>query len=127
MASRGFGEKAQAPYDGDGPLRSIDFITLKIDSVGRVVIPADIRAAMLAAPGDTLTARVIDGELRIVSRAWVMRRINEEAARFKSTNPGLSVADEMIADRREETRLDDERWARLEREAAELHDNPERR
>lgn len=125
MASRGFGEKAQVPYDG--PLRSIDFITLKIDSVGRVVIPADIRAAMLAAPGDTLTARVIDGELRIVSRAWVMRRIDEEAARFKATNPGLSVADELISDRREEARLDDERWARLEREAAELSDNPGRR
>ena len=104
MAPRGFTEKAQAAYDESGPLPSIDYTTLRIDSAGRVVIPADMRAAMLARPGDTLTASVVEGELRIVSRDWVMRRIRQEAERFKAANPGVSVVDELISERREEAR-----------------------
>jgi hypothetical protein len=81
-----------------------------------------MRAAMLAKPGDTLTARVIDGELRVVSRAWVMRRIHDEAERSKAADQRIDPVQELIADRREEARLEDERWARLEREAAAAQD-----
>jgi bifunctional DNA-binding transcriptional regulator/antitoxin component of YhaV-PrlF toxin-antitoxin module len=119
MSRSGFGEKRQADYEEDGP-RSVDYTSLKIDQAGRVLIPAEMRAAMLTRPGDTLTARVVDGELRVVSRAWVMERIKLEAKRFRDANPDADLAEELIADRRDEARREDERWARLEREAVEL-------
>lgn len=103
MAPRGFSEKRQADYDASVP-RSVPYASLKLDSAGRIVVPAEMRSAMLAKAGDTLVAQVVDGELRIVSRDWVMHRIDEEAARFKAANPGVSLVDELIADRREEAR-----------------------
>ena len=118
MAAQGFGEKRPAPYAGN-ELRSVDYTNLKIDSAGRVIIPAEMRAAMLARPGDMLTARVVDGELRVVSRAWVMERIDTFAREWKLKNPGVSVVDELIAERREEARQEDARYERLEREATE--------
>lgn len=126
MVPKGFSEKKQASY-GDKGMGSVSFTNLKIDAAGRVVIPAEMRAAMLATPAEPLVAHVVDGELRVVSRAWVARRLDEEAARFKAANPGVSLVDELIADRREEVRLENERWARLEGEAAELRDEKARR
>lgn len=123
---KGFAED-QKPFEAINGLASVDHAPLRLDGAGRIVIPADMRAAMLATPGDTLTARVVEGELRIVSRAWVLRRFEEEAARSKAANPGDSAVDELIAERREEARRDDERWTRLEREAGELRDTSERR
>lgn len=104
MAPRGFAEKPQAEYETPSGPRSVPYASLKLDSAGRIVVPAAMRAAMLAKAGDTLVAQVVDGELRVVSREWVMRRIDEEAERFKAANPGVSVVDELIADRREEAR-----------------------
>jgi hypothetical protein len=42
------------------------------------------------------------------------------AEEFKARNPGVSVVDELIADRREEACRETERFERLEREAAEI-------
>lgn len=123
---KGFAEKRQSAYDGDAP-RSVPYTNLKIDSAGRVVIPAEMRAAMGTKPGDMVTAWVEDGKLHAVTRDWVMRRLDEEAERFKAANPGVSLVDELIAGRREEVRLDEERWARLEREAAEIEADRARR
>jgi AbrB family looped-hinge helix DNA binding protein len=106
MATKGFSEKAQTAYTAGRRPNSVPYTNLRIDTAGRVVIPAEMRSAMLAKPGDTLTARVVDGELRVVSREWVMRRIDEEAERFKKANPGVSLVDELIADRRDEARRD---------------------
>lgn len=106
MARSGFGEKAQAEYGAVGALRSMPYASLKMDSAGRIIVPADMRAAMLAKGGDVLTAHVVEGELRIVSHDWIMHRINEEASKFKAANPGVSVVDELIAERREEARRD---------------------
>lgn len=104
MAPRGFAEKPQAEYETAPGPRSVPYASLRLDSAGRIVVPAAMRAAMLAKAGDTLVAQVVDGELRVVSREWVMRRIDEEAKRFKDANPGVSLVDELIADRREEAR-----------------------
>lgn len=123
----GFAEEpASFDHDADD-LSSVSFTRLKLDSAGRVVIPAEMRAAMMVKPGDSVTAQVVEGELRIVSRAWVMRRIRQEAEKFKAANPGVSLVDELIADRREEARREDERWTRLEREADELESKGARR
>ena len=120
MAPRGFAKKSQAEYETAPGPRSVPYTSLRLDSAGRIVVPAAMRAAMVAKAGDTLVAQVVDGELRVVSREWVMRRIDEEAEKFKAANPGVSLVDGLIADRREEVRLDEERWARLEREAVDL-------
>lgn len=104
MPPRGFAEKRQPDYEAAPNPRSVPYASLRLDSAGRIVVPAAMRAAMLAKAGDTLVAQVVDGELRVVSREWVMRRIDEEAKRFKAANPGVSLVDELIADRREEAR-----------------------
>lgn len=104
MAPRGFAEKRQAGYDAAPAPRSVPYTNLKMDSAGRIIVPTEMRSAMLAKPGDVLTAQVVDGELRIVSRDWIMHRVKEHATRFKAANPGVSVVDELIADRREEAR-----------------------
>jgi bifunctional DNA-binding transcriptional regulator/antitoxin component of YhaV-PrlF toxin-antitoxin module len=104
LAVKGFREQGQASYEGEEALRSLPYANLKIDSAGRVVVPAEMRAAMLAKPGDVLTAWVVEGELRVVSRAVVMRRIRDEAKRFKAAFPGVSIVDELISERREEAR-----------------------
>lgn len=116
---RGFAEKRQPGYDAGAP-RSVPYTNLKIDSAGRVVIPAEMRAAMGTKPGDMVTAWVEDGKLQAVTRDWVMRRLDEEAEKFRGANPGVSLVEELIAGRREEVRLDEQRWARLEREAADI-------
>mgnify|MGYP001032836850 CR=1 FL=1 len=104
MAPRDFAEKPQAEYETAPGPRSVPYASLRLDSAGRIAAPAAMRAAVLAKAGDTLVAQVVDGELRVVSREWVMRRIDEEAKRFKAANPGVSLVDELIADRREEAR-----------------------
>ena len=101
-------------------LKSVAHTRLKIDSAGRIVIPAEMRAAMMVKPGDTVSAEVVEGTFRIVSPAVALERIHVFARKFKAENPGVSVVDEFIADRREEARLEDERYDRLEREAAEI-------
>jgi len=118
MAGRAFHENRQTEYAPRSAPRSVAYANLKIDTAGRIIVPAEMRAAMMAKPGDSLTAHVVDGELRVVSRAWVMRRVEEEAERFKAANPVASFANELAANRQEEVRLDEERWSRLEAEAA---------
>lgn len=99
---KGFTEEPQ-PFDhGDSGSASVDHVRLKIDSAGRIVIPAEMRAAMMAKPGDTVTAHVVDGEFRLVSPAAALKRVQTFAREWKKNNPGVSVVDELIAERREE-------------------------
>lgn len=122
MAQPGFAED-QGRYDhGGSSLASVGYVRLKIDNAGRIVIPAEMRAAMLVERGDTVTAQVVEGELRIISRALVMHRIAEEARRFKHTHPDARFEDDLAEIRREDVRLDEEHWARVEREAAAAQD-----
>jgi AbrB family looped-hinge helix DNA binding protein len=116
-ARKGLAEEAQS-FKHDGGLQSVDYTRLKIDSAGRIVIPAEMRAAMLVKPGDTVTAEVSNGEFRMVSPEIVLRQIQALARQHKE--PGVDEVDEFIADRREEARRVDERFDRLEREAAEI-------
>ena len=115
----GFAEDPQ-PFDGaEAELRTVAHSRLKIDGAGRIVIPAEMRAAMMVRPGDTVTAEVVEGEFRIVSPAVALARVQAFAREWKARNPGVSVVDELIAERREEARREDERYERMAREAAE--------
>jgi AbrB family looped-hinge helix DNA binding protein len=78
----------------------------KINPNGRIVIPAAIREELGIAPGDTLLMEVEDGVLRIESYPARIRRIQREIAQY--IPPGVSLADELIAERREEARREKE-------------------
>jgi len=77
---------------------------------GRIVIPASIRQELGFAPGDTLLMDVEDGVLRIESYAARIRRIQQEFAKY--AKPGILASDELIADRREEARREEEEFER---------------
>jgi AbrB family looped-hinge helix DNA binding protein len=99
---KGFSEEPQTFENVPTGLASVGYTRLKIGEAGRIVIPAEMRAAMMVKPGDTVTAEVVEGELRIMSRAVVLDRISSEARKFKERHPDVSVVDELIAERRAE-------------------------
>jgi bifunctional DNA-binding transcriptional regulator/antitoxin component of YhaV-PrlF toxin-antitoxin module len=105
-SARGFAEESQ-PFEG-AELRSVRHTRLKIDNAGRILIPADMRAAMMVTPGDTVTAEVIDGEFRILSPDVALKRVQAFAKEFKAKNPGADVVEELIAERRAEARKEAE-------------------
>lgn len=72
---------------------------LKIGGDGRVVVPEEMREAMLLDGEGRVTARVARGELRLVSRAVAIKHMQLEARDCKA--PGESVVDEFLANRRE--------------------------
>lgn len=110
MATQGFEEGSQTRYDvealsADAGLVSLPPMRLKIDAAGRIVIPAEMRAAMMVKPGDTVTAQLVDGEFRIVSPGVALKRVRAFARRWKAQHPDeASVVDELIAERRQEAR-----------------------
>ena len=71
---------------------------------GRVVVPAPIRKALGFRPGDTLVARVEDDHLVIEKPESVERRIRD---RFRKSRR-RSLTDELVAERREEARRENE-------------------
>lgn len=66
---------------------------------GRLVIPADIRRKLGISPGDVLIAMVEDGRLVLEKRETVLQRLRQ---RFAHIPPGVSLADELISERRAE-------------------------
>jgi AbrB family looped-hinge helix DNA binding protein len=72
---------------------------LRVNENGRVVIPAAFRKALGINPGDEVVLRLEDDELRITT----MKRRIEQAQRNvrKYVRPGVSLVDELIAERRE--------------------------
>jgi AbrB family looped-hinge helix DNA binding protein len=83
---------------------------------GRLVIPADMRKLMGIKPGDTVALRLEDGSLRVISSKMALEAIRAQARRVK----GGSEVDDFLAERRKEAKRDDERFDRLEREAADV-------
>lgn len=71
----------------------------RVNENGRVVIPASYRKALGIKTGDKVILRMEDDELRITT---IQRRI-ERAQRVvrKYVKPGVSLVDELIAERRE--------------------------
>lgn len=73
---------------------------VRIAPGGRVVIPAEFRKALGVSVGDDLVMRLEDGELRLRSRDAAIRRAQEIVRKY--VPDGVSLADELIAERREE-------------------------
>lgn len=80
----------------------IESRTLRVAKNGRVVIPVEMRSAMLIDETGQVAARVIEGELRILSpRAALLKA--QKMVREK-TSGVASLADELIAERRAESK-----------------------
>jgi AbrB family looped-hinge helix DNA binding protein len=75
---------------------------LKVNENGRVVIPIAFRKAVGINAGDEVILRVEDDELRITT----LKKRLERAQRLvrKYIKPGISLSDELIAERRREAR-----------------------
>ena len=72
---------------------------MRVNANGRVVIPASYREALGIKAGDEVILRMEDDELRITT----MKRRIERAQRLvrKYVKAGVSLVDELIAERRE--------------------------
>lgn len=68
---------------------------------GRLVIPSEIRRELGIAPGDVLLALVEDQRLVLEKREAVLQRVRR---RFSHIPTGISLADELIAERRNASR-----------------------
>lgn len=75
-------------------------LQMKMSDGGRVVMPAEIRQALGLKVGDAVLWSLVDGEARVSSRA---QRIRQAQALVRKHVPaGVSLADELIAERRQE-------------------------
>jgi AbrB family looped-hinge helix DNA binding protein len=72
----------------------------KLGEDGRVVIPARVRKELNLKPGDTLVIESDDQGLHLRSMDQVIREVQASFAPYRK--PGVSVVDELIAERREE-------------------------
>ena len=77
-------------------------VLLKIDSAGRVLIPADIRAALGLEEGSMVLAWLERGELHLVGSKAATQQAQRLARELVAGSD--SLADQLIADRREEAR-----------------------
>lgn len=99
VARRGDAPESRTNRDAVPP-SAILRAKVQIGAGGRVVIPAEMRAAMDVAEGDTLVARVMDGELHLLSQDAAIRKAQAIVRQY--VPEGVSLVDELIADRREE-------------------------
>lgn len=94
--ARGFAEETSDFDAASVP----DRIDLQLGPGGRVVIPAVFRKAMQVKEGDRLMARVVDGELRLITPKMGVRLAQKMV---RESIPGTdSLADSLIGDRRRE-------------------------
>ena len=79
---------------------------IRVGPQGRLVIPASLRRTLGIDPGDTLVIRLEDNRLVLEKRETILARLRD---RFRRVPPDLSLADELIRERREEARREAER------------------
>jgi len=70
----------------------------RLDSNGRIVLPAAVRHALGLRPGDELIVDVEGREIRLVTVAEAARRAQELVRRY--VDPGESLAESLVAERR---------------------------
>jgi AbrB family looped-hinge helix DNA binding protein len=71
---------------------------LKVNENGRVVIPAQFRKALGIKTGDEVILRMEEDELRITTTHKRIERAQKLVRKY--IKPGVSLVDELIADRR---------------------------
>ncbi|MBM4406291.1 MAG: AbrB/MazE/SpoVT family DNA-binding domain-containing protein [Chloroflexi bacterium] len=81
--------------------------TAKIDSAGRILIPASSRKRLGVKPGDQVVMLTEGDSLRIMTRRAALKRAREFADRYFPRDRRL--AEELIKERREEARREQSR------------------
>ncbi len=74
---------------------------VQLDLQGRLVIPGPLRRSLGFESGDSLIARMEDGRLILEKAETIKQRLK---SRFDQLPPGTSLAEELIAERREEAK-----------------------
>ena len=100
-APAGFAETGPAnnwPRDDASQPRPASTHVLTLGAKGRVLLTADIRAAMGLKDGDRLVCRLQNGVMTVKSQDRAIRDIQERVR--KLVPEGVSLVDELIADRR---------------------------
>jgi len=82
--------------------RHAQAIPLRVGPQGRIVIPAELRRELGLEPGETLIAHVESGRLVLERRGEILDRLRSELR--EATQPGTSMVDELLAERRREAR-----------------------
>ena len=91
----GFAEE-QAEWEAVLPER----LHVKVGPGGRVVIPAVYRKAMKVREGDGLMARIVDGELRLITPEMGIKRAQRMVR--ETIPPDVDLVEALIEMRREE-------------------------
>jgi AbrB family looped-hinge helix DNA binding protein len=78
------------------------FTRVRVDSVGRVVIPADVRQHLGIEPGQELILSEESLGIRLQTFQQAVKTAQAAFAPYKK--PGFSVVDDLIRERREEAR-----------------------
>ncbi|MEJ7753026.1 MAG: AbrB/MazE/SpoVT family DNA-binding domain-containing protein [Candidatus Limnocylindrales bacterium] len=76
-------------------------VSTRVGPGGRVLIPVELRRALKLAEGTILVARVEEDRLILERPAALLERAK---ARFAAVPDGVSLSDELLADRRTEGR-----------------------
>lgn len=79
---------------------TMDYERVRLDEAGRVVIPSKFRKALDIKKGEWLVIGLEDGEVRIFTIDEAIRRA--QATTRKHVPAGVSLVDELIAERRAE-------------------------
>jgi bifunctional DNA-binding transcriptional regulator/antitoxin component of YhaV-PrlF toxin-antitoxin module len=95
QASSGFAEAGE-PFQPEIP----DRLDLQLGPGGRVVIPAVYRKAMQVEEGDRLMARVIDGELRLITPEMGIK-LAQKIVR-ETIPPDVDLVADLLEERRRE-------------------------
>ena len=80
-------------------------ISMKMSDGGRVVIPAEIRQSLGLKEGDTVLWELRGGEAVLTTRLAQMREAQAMVRQYVAA--GVSLVDELIADRRAENAQDE--------------------
>jgi AbrB family looped-hinge helix DNA binding protein len=81
-------------------------VTVKIDSAGRVMIPAPLRKQLKLGEGSLLQIEAREGAIVLVSREEAIRRAQEL---FMNKCPERNLSEELLADRRAEAKRENRR------------------
>jgi AbrB family looped-hinge helix DNA binding protein len=79
-------------------------VRVRVNENGRVVIPASFRKALGVDAGDEVVLRLENDELRITTLKRRIERAQKRVGRYMK--PGRSLAEELIAERREAAKHD---------------------
>lgn len=77
-------------------------VTVRVDKLGRILLPASVRKAAGLEPNTRLVVRVQDGRVELMTAAGAVRMA--QAIVRRHVRAGTGLADQLIRERRAEAR-----------------------